>query len=854
MIEAGSTFLTILMGQTVVMGNITVNGSLSSPGVGYNELILGSSQTQTISGTGLMDVNGVIVGDKADVISTRTIAVFYHITVYGKINMMANQLVGAAGFSAVGEVPAVPGTANAIAGNYHLTAVMGIPLEVRGQSVTGAGIAAGTIVTGFSPTLDTMYLSKPIVTSASGMMISVGADPATLITAHPDGFDLTGANACVGLRTYWDGINYIINGPTAVPFGISTGSTATSVRTGSVTINAPVTTNTGVWVSQGITINSKMSLRVTDTLHVMSGASINGTFNASNYIATAYNTTTGTQSIIQYDGLATTVTIPTGTATHYLPVTINPATASDFVFSVFEGITTNGIVNGPAFTALQKQTVVNAVWNITRLTGNGNADLGINWNAALEGSTFTTLPGTDIGLIQNTGALWSVPLGPGDNVANTALATVSAFGAFSAGAIPQVDPFVFNDLPVKNYGDADFTGGATSLNTAQPIVYTSSNTSVATIVAGAIHITGAGTTNITASQATDGFYPAANITKILAVNKVPLSITADDKTKFEGQANPALTATYSGFVNGENAAVLLTPVSLSTTAGTTSLPGTYPITATGATAANYTIMMVNGTMTVLPRQTQVITFAALTARNYGSADFTLTAGSTNNTIPIIFTSSNPAVATVTGNTVHIVSAGTTTITASQAGSIGYFPATDVPRTLTVNKVPLTIRVNDSTKIFGQPNPDFRITYTGFVMGETVSNLSPAPVINTAAGAQSAPGYYPVTATGAATPNYNITYVHGRLTIFPAGGSDAQYINAFKSSSRALTVRVYSVKPTMGDVMLYDMNGKLIAKKNLFMPVGFINTDIMIATVPAGIYVVIIKGTDVDLQKTIFINP
>jgi hypothetical protein len=209
---------------------------------------------------------------------------------------------------------------------------------------------------------------------------------------------------------------------------------------------------------------------------------------------------------------------------------------------------------------------------------------------------------------------------------------------------------------------------------------------------------------------------------------------------------------------------------------------------------------------------------------------------------------------VTGNTVHIVSAGTTTITASQAGSVGYFPAADVPRVLTVNKVPLTVRVNDSTKIYGQANPDFRITYTGFVLGETAANLTTTPVINTAAGTQAAPGYYEVTASGAATPNYNITYVPGRLTIFPAGGSGEQYINAFKSSSTALTVRVYSVKPTLGDVLLYDMNGKLLAKKNLFMPVGFINTDLFIASVPAGIYVVMVKGTDVDLQKTIFINP
>jgi hypothetical protein len=842
------------MGQTAVMGNILANGALSMLSAGNNELIMAGSTTQTISGTTLVAVNSLIIGDKADVILNQNVSVDLHIAVHGKLNFMTSGVGGPATFVAEGVKSPVSGTATAIAGNYHLSGVTGVLTDARGQSISGPGIPAGSMVIAYSTTLDTMYISKPVTTSGSGIPITVQAGASTLTTANPGGFSVNGAPDCFGGVYFRDGINYIVNAPTASPFGISTGSTATSVRTGSVTINAPVTSNTGVWVSQGITINGKMSLRPTDTLHVMAGASINGTFNASNYIATGYNTTSGAQSIIQYDGLATPVTIPAGTANYYLPLTINPVSASNFAFSVFEGITTNGTVNGTAFTALQKQTVVNAVWNVARLSGTGNANLGINWNAALEGSTFTTLAGTDIGLIRNTGTLWSQPLGPGDNIANTASATVSSFGAFSAGAIPQVAPFVFNDLPVKNYGDADFTGGATSLNTTQPILYSSSNTAVATIVAGAIHITGAGITNITASQASDGFYAAASVTKTLTVNKVPLRITADNKTKFEGQANPTLTATYSGFVAGENAAALLTPAGLSTTAVPTSAPGTYPITVSGATSANYTITFVNGTMTVQPRQNQVITFAALTARNYGSADFNLVASSSNTTIPVTFTSSNPAVATVTGNTVHIVSAGTTTITASQAGNAGYFPAPDVARVLTVNKVPLTIRVMDTTKIFGQANPDFRLQYTGFVSGETAASLTTAATLNTIAGTNSAPGYYTVTPQGATSANYTITYVAGRLTIFPAGGSGEQYMNAFKSSSATLTVRVYSLKPALGDILLYDMNGKLVAKKNLFMPVGFINTDLFISSLPAGVYVVMIKGTGIDLQKTIFINP
>lgn len=61
----------------------------------------------------------------------------------------------------------------------------------------------------------------------------------------------------------------------------------------------------------------------------------------------------------------------------------------------------------------------------------------------------------------------------------------------------------FPALTPKQIGDADFSPGASSTNTSTPITYTSSNEAVATIVGGMIHITGAGTTMITANQEAD---------------------------------------------------------------------------------------------------------------------------------------------------------------------------------------------------------------------------------------------------------------------------------------------------------------------------------------------------------------
>ena len=853
-IDAGSTFIPHTSGQTAVAGNVLVNGSITLPATGTNKLILAGNSPQTISGSGTISLGGLTIADKANVTLNTTIAVDAAVDVYGKINFNANQITGNATFNAAGVESNVSGTGNFISGSYFFTGNTTFTSSSVGKTISGAGIAPNTEIVSFSTTSDSVYLSQPLLATAAGVSLLVTNSGATLITANTNGFNpTTGSAATSGNKTYGDSINYIINAATTSPFGVTTGSSGNMILVGFAEINAPVTVNTGLKIHDYLTLNAKMILRPLDVLHIASGSVINGTFSSSNYIVTDYNVG-GDQSLLRYDGMSSATILPIGTVNYYMPVTVTPTSSADLTVAVFEGITSNGTITGSALTTTQKQTVVNAVWNINRLSGSGDAIVQLNWDGALEGSTFTTLPNGEIGLIKNNGSSWALPVGTGDNTTNNVTATISGFGSFSAGAVPQVQPFVFNALPAKTYGDADFNGGATSLNTTQPIIYSSSNTAVATIVNGNIHITGAGTTDITASQATDGFYPAASATKTLTVNKAVLTITADNKLKFESQANPTLTATYTGLVLSETRSVLLTPAVLTTTAVTASPPGTYPITVSGATSNNYDITFVNGILTVQPKQTQTITFNALPTKTYGNADFNTGATSTNNTIPITYASSNTAVAIVNSSgVIHINGGGTTTITASQAGNAGYFAAADVARTLTVNKVNLTIRVRDTTKVQGEPNPLFTITYTGFVLGETVANLATPPQISTTATTNSTAGYYTLSPQGAASNNYNFIYVDGRLTIYPVSGTDKQYLHAFTPNKDILTVRVFSVTPAIGDIILYDVNGRPLIKRNLFMPPGFINADLFISALPTGIYIVTVRGDGVDLKKTIVIR-
>ncbi len=492
----------------------------------------------------------------------------------------------------------------------------------------------------------------------------------------------------------------------------------------------------------------------------------------------------------------------------------------------------------------------------------------------------------------------------------------------------QPQSITFNAFALVTYGVADFAPGATT-SSGLSVSYSSSNTSVATIVNNQIHITGAGTTTITASQAGNAAYQAAaNVQQTLTVNKAALQIKANDLNMLTGQPVPTLTLTYTGLVYSETAAVLSTPATVTTTATSSSPPGSYPISVGGAVAANYTISYVNGIMTVAA-QTQTITFgnmnktygdtdfdpgatassglpvsygssntsvativnnqihivgagtATITASQPGNIDFsaapdvavTLTVNKANQALTlnditktygatdfspatvssgliVTYTSSNPAVATINNGAVHIVGAGMTTITASQAGDNNYNAATAVNKTLTVNKAPLTIKANDQSVIQGYPIAAFTVTYTGLVYGETENKLQNKPVISTTITSSLVPvGSYTLQPAGASSNNYDISYQQGTLSITAVSVSGSQ-ISAFFTSTSSCQVRVYAAAAQKAVLQMVDLSGHNLFSKELNLAVGYNSLMLPVGNLAAGPYIIKVKGPQISVVANI----
>ena len=342
----------------------------------------------------------------------------------------------------------------------------------------------------------------------------------------------------------------------------------------------------------------------------------------------------------------------------------------------------------------------------------------------------------------------------------------------------------FGTLTDKTYGDADFDVSASASSSLDVSFGASGNCSMAD--ADTVHITGAGSCQITASQAgDDNFNPASdvshsfNIAKATAsvglsglnptydgsphaagVSTTPSGLTVDvtydgsataptdagsyavhavvNDANYQGSADDTLviakaTATIqlsnlsqTFDSNPHYASSSTTPSGL--TVVITYKQGSTPVTdptAVGSYDVHAVIDDANYqgsaddtlTITAAVKQSQSITFAALSGKTFGNADFDVSATASSGLAVTFGASGNCSMADA--DTVHLTGAGSCTITASQAGDDDYNAAPDVARVFSIAKASTStgISTSGSPSRFGQA-----VTFTA-----TVSSGAGTPV-------------------------------------------------------------------------------------------------------------------------------
>ncbi len=274
---------------------------------------------------------------------------------------------------------------------------------------------------------------------------------------------------------------------------------------------------------------------------------------------------------------------------------------------------------------------------------------------------------------------------------------------------------------------------------------------------------------ITATYPGSSTLAASSGTVQQAVNKATLTVTANDAGKTYGDPNPSFSAGLSGFVNGEDSSAVSGAASCTTDATAASGAGTYPITCSRGTlsAANYAFAFANGALTV-DRRALTGTAPSL-SRTYGDSNPSLDATLSG------FVNGDTAASAVTG-------AASCSTAATAASGVGAYPITCaagtlaaanysfgpfVPGTLTVTKAPLTVRADDASKVYGDPNPAFSGSVSGVKNGDDLLDS-----YTTSADSRSDVGSYAIAAhvdagLGADLANYDVTLVDGTLTVTKA---------------------------------------------------------------------------------------
>ena len=104
-------------------------------------------------------------------------------------------------------------------------------------------------------------------------------------------------------------------------------------------------------------------------------------------------------------------------------------------------------------------------------------------------------------------------------------------------------------------------------------------------------------------------------------------------------------------------------------------------------------------------------------------------------------------------------------------------------TLAVTKAPLTLKVKNTSRLYGDENPQFELIYTGLRNNETSPTWTQAIKVATTATKKSHCGVYPITVSGGASQNYQVVeYTNGELTV----------------SKRPLTVKALDYERSYGE--------------------------------------------------------
>ncbi len=275
--------------------------------------------------------------------------------------------------------------------------------------------------------------------------------------------------------------------------------------------------------------------------------------------------------------------------------------------------------------------------------------------------------------------------------------------------------------------------------------------------AGEYDVTFTGVTINTTMDASGNYVVTGTTKGTLTISPRPLTITAKPVTITYGNEPTNDGVTYSGFAPGEDRSVLSGTLAYAYNYEQFGDVGSYTITPSGLTGANYNISFVAGTLTVNPREVGLV-WSETTSFPYDGASHCLTATATGMVNGDVITVNVTGAQTDAG-----VHTATASLTGDKAGNYKLPDANTCEFSIT--KVGLTITANSNTITYGDAPAGNGVTYEGFIEGDDENKLGGSLAYDYSYTQFGDVGNtYTITPKGLTSDNYDISFVAGTLTV------------------------------------------------------------------------------------------
>ena len=458
-------------------------------------------------------------------------------------------------------------------GNGDGTFMTGATQTIRSQPEAavvgdwnGDGIADVAVVNyyGSSVTTVTTQLTHKVVATANNIS-PYGTGQHTITATYPGDTDYTGSASGTVTLTAQPGATVVTVNP----------STTTLATTQQLAVNIAVSgaTSTGYPAPTGTVTLTSGSYSSSPVALSGGGAVVNV---PASILAAGANTLT-----VSYTPDSSTYASSTGSAT----VTVSKVTPNISI-SAATSLTVSVQITDPVGTGVPSGTIT--------LTSGAYTSAAVTLTS---GSGTITVPAGTLPVGTDTVTINYTPDTTGAQLYNATSATRNISEAQNAPTI------TWNTPAAITYGTAI---GSTQLNATSSTPGTFNYTPAAGVVLPA----GQAILSVTFTPTDAANYSTATSSVSLAVNKAPLSISANNASRVYGAANPAFSGGVTGAVNGDTFSE-----AFSTSATASSPAGTYTIvpSVSGANTADYAVSAANGTLTIAPAPTT--TAFALSSQN-----------------------------------------------------------------------------------------------------------------------------------------------------------------------------------------------------------------------------------------------